>query len=204
MENQKKQNRLLIMFICFVVFQTIGIVCNKIYNYVSYGWVAGSVLMAVVSFFLYYTYRDHTKNVMKPLLGASLMVVLYYEMQTALDLFENFDEYVEYKLDADFFRAYVVLYLLVFVSLLGMNIMHYVINSTHHSSPKKIRLNQYIYVAFMVFVILRGGCLIFLKTSLLDFVGDFCACFADVFFINSVILIETNLDEFRIEREEKA
>ena len=196
--------KLLIMLIMFVIFQ----IASLVFYGLDYGfdlpWTVECVILFTAGILMYSSYRNHTKNVMKPVIGATLAIIMYYNMEIAMDylqsiivIFDNLNGNI-----ADI--VYTVSQIAVFVVLALMNIMHYVINSTHHSSPGKIKFNKFLYVLFVIFSI--ANCVAFLFTTygvnlkVSCFVGNM----ADFFLVSMVVSIEGFLDEFRIEREAKA
>ncbi len=134
---------------------------------------------------LYSSYRKHSKNVMKGMMGALLMA----QLLTSLSYLSSGDA-VGRAL------VYVVLNAALFV-------VHFIINSDHHSSPALIRVNQ---VLFLLMAILNT------VTEVVDIsrIGSFTAAIpliADIFgFIGmmaAVVCVESRLDAYRIEREAK-
>lgn len=203
-KTNKKNGLLLLMAILFIVFQTASIVFDLFEEPFDLAWTMESILMAIVCILMYASYRAHVKNVMKPLLGATLMLILYYNMDWACFYIEEFKDVVEYYSGDIAFIVYIVTQILLFVTLVPINVMHYVINATHHSSPKKIALNKAFYILFAVFTLAQCVCSIFMDAATNDVISMFAGSIADLFMLAMVIIIESSLDEFRLAREATA
>lgn len=203
--NKNKNLLLFLMFALFTVLQTVGIVLYSLGdNEVSLSWVAESALRVIVCFFIYFTYRNHTKNVMKPLLGAILILLLANIIMWAFEDIQYFDYYLENYSSNTALIILIVIEIAEFVVLLAINVMHYIINATHQSSPNKIKLNKLFFIFYIVLVFAESICEICVGTEALIKFGTAIACFADIFAIYMVILVESSLDEYRIEREKIA
>jgi len=200
---EKKSDRdLLLLAILFFVFQTVCLIFNYRFNL---SFLVESVIMAVICFVIYGSYHSHNKNVMKPILGAALAILLYYSIESGFNYFLIFDAMVEYYEGSPAIIFYMIVRILKFVVLIALNVMHYVINASHHSSPNKIKLNKVFFLIYLALLILQAVSLIML------YVGDanqtissIMGTISDGFMVGMVIIIENNLDEFRLLREAKA
>ena len=204
-KNNRKDKLLLLMAVLFIVFTLIG----EIFGYINYGLnlsgIGESVIFVLICLFMYLSYRAHNKNVMKPLLGAALMVMLYIELDWALFYLNYFGELHEWYEPAAAFMAYCFLEFAIAIVLLLINIIHYVINATHLSSPKKIRFNKSLLILYVVLVIGQIiSCFIFYYDSAAFAISEISFCLSSLAMIYMVIVIEGSLDGFRIEREAKA
>ena len=199
-----KSGALLLMAIVYTVLQTVGVVFTVMDGIFDLSWIIQSALMAVLCFVLYFAYRSHTKNVMKPLLGAVLMLLLTYEITSGglyLQSIPAVKALFQVRLAGALFATAQILLLFV---VAGINVMHYVINASHHSNPGKVRCNQLLCDAFIVLLLVQVGCFLFMCPTPVSFVGNGLATLSDVFAMAIVIRIEKSLDDFRIVREEKA
>ena len=204
LDTNRKDKQLLLRFILFVIFQATSVITYTVADCFDLSWTAESLLMAVVCCAVYLSYRSHVKNVMKPLLGATLMLMLYYNMLFALNDIPYLGTTTAIYPNAAAFNASIIFEILLFVTLLLINIMHYVINSTHHSSPGKVTANRVLYILFAVFTFGDCICSLFFGSTALITVSYFCGNIADLFMLATVIIVETSLDKFRIAREAKA
>jgi len=200
---KKTEKRLLLFAILFTVIQFISILFYKLDGYFDLPWTGESVLMAVMTFVMYYSFKNHTKNVMKPMVGAALMLVLYYEMDWALYFISDFENIVLRYENILAFKAYIGCQIAIFILVALMNIMHYVINSTHQSSPKKVNLNTIFYYAYIIVILVEGILCILISETSNSMISNFTGVISDIFFVGMIIIIENTLDEFRINREEK-
>ena len=196
--------KLFLLAVLYTAFQLIGVILTtKIIGF-DLSWVLESALMVIMCFALCFTYRSHTKNVMKPMLGAALMLLLTTELSRGGYYLQYVGQVTKiFAIDAAF-AGFATAQILLFFVVAGINIMHYVINADHHSNPKKVKFNRALCVIFVVLVVVQ--CIYFASVDdpAVLAVGDCLACFADVFALGIVICIEGSLDEFRIAREEKA
>jgi len=78
--NKSDDKKLLILAILFILFEAVGLVIWGVQGIFSLYWTAEIVIMAVVAFMLYHSYRTHNKNITKPLLGATLIWMMLYEL----------------------------------------------------------------------------------------------------------------------------
>ena len=190
------------MFILFAVFRLTSVLFYGIDGHFDLSWTAESILMVIICAALYLSYHYHAKNVMKPLLGAALMLLFYHAMIWALDGIRDFDDYIEEYPDGYVGITYIGLKMAIFLILLFINILHYVINITHHSNPKRIKTNKLLYILFVIITVSQCVCYLFLDSGINNiFITDCSECVADVFMLNMVIVIESSLDGFRMERE---
>ncbi len=207
MENvvdNRPAKKLLAMLLLFVVFQATSIVFYVIDYGIDLTWMVECIILLTAGILMYNSYRNHTKNVMKPVLGATLAIIMYYNMNIAMEYIQNIKIIFEAALGNAACIVYTISQIMVFIILALMNIMHYVINSTHHSSPKKIRFNKILYIFFVAFSIANCVAFFFSITSINTKISCCVGNMADFFLVSMVISIESLLDEFRLKREANA
>jgi len=152
---------------------------------------------AFLGVLLFLSYKRHEKNVMKGLIGAELMWMLYEEVSfCCLVVFEG---------KADFTASLGKLYPF-FSSLKVVNVfavlliflLHFRINAEHRSRPVEIRINQVLNFVMVLCYVLD------ILTQL--FFGEITASqivlmVFKIFLMLMVISIESRLDEYRIIKE---
>jgi len=199
--NQSKQ--LLLMSILFAVFQTGSVITSTINYGLDLEWTIRSIIMMVLCFLLYSSYKSHTKNVMKPLLGATLMLLLVFALGHVCYYYTYLNEFLDCFENPTIFLVFFGSCILKLIAVVVMNVMHYRINSTHESRPKEVKFN---YTVFMIYVLLLAteivAC-IGMASLFTEMISDTLGVFADAFMVAIIILIEKNMDEFKIEREKK-
>jgi len=209
MAEVKKSDNIVLFVLAalYTVLQAVSLVFFAIYEeYYGFDLVltVQSALCAAVCFLLYFSYRSHNKNVMKPLIGAMLMLMLLNDMDAGLTYIEYFNELSDIYPDTKAYMVYCICAIDIFVASVLINIMHYVINLTHHSSPIKITVNKIFYALYIILVLgMTVSCFFFMES------GNELLCYAfnpipRLFRICMVIFIESKLDDFRILREAKA
>jgi len=201
---KRDSEKLLILACIFSVMQAASVVITTNRGIIDFSWIVESVLGIVMSFALYATYKSHVKNIMKPLLGAALMLILTYEVEVGCfyiqDLILCPQDYVGY-VGSTALIGYAIVTILLFLVMLAINVMHYVINASHLYSPKKVKANNYLCIAFIILVCAQGLFIAKFDTGAVAIIGDELGCLCDIFFIGMIIIIENSLDEFRHERE---
>lgn len=75
-----KEKNITICAILFVVFQLVGIVLYLTIGYYGLSWILESLLVVALAIVLDISYKSHTKDVMKPLIGATLILMTDYEL----------------------------------------------------------------------------------------------------------------------------
>lgn len=197
--------KLLLFAILFTAFQLTGIVLTTIISGFQLSWILISAVMAVLCFMMYITYRSHDKNVMKPLLGAALMLMLCYELLNWGGMYlQHFGEVLEYFGKDNVFAVYAITKIVTFFVLAAINVIHYLINYTHHSSPGKVTANRVLCTVFVVLVVIQAVCLSLAEDGIAMIIADCLCAVSDVFMLAIVVNIESKLDAFRIARETEA
>lgn len=136
--------------------------------------------------FLYSSYKKHSKNVMKGLMGAVLMGQLLSAISILSVLILPVESIIV--------GVYLVLSVLFFIS-------HFIINSDHHSKPGFITLNQILCLICAIDIIVWAVLWILEDQSLLSVI---CSVATMVFCIAtaaSIVCVESRLDAYRLDRE---
>jgi len=136
--------------------------------------------------FLYSSYKKHSKNVMKGLMGALLMTMLL----AAINCFSALYSPAEYV----FASIYLGVTAILFVS-------HYIINSDHHSKPGYIKLNQALCIVYALNILAWDSVGLFTSGNLLMIIGCLINIVSCVGVMASVVCVESRLDAYRLERE---
>jgi len=179
-------------FLTTVLMSVIGTIAFTIYclsNYPEYSYIAViMVFNAMSTIALYISYKRHSKNVMKGLVGFILMGLL------ALTITCVFPLEPEQKL-------YTVLSLANLVVVIALCVNHFVINADHHSRSANVCLNQVLlFGTFVLFVAIAGAWIIgatgfFAVLYMIGIpVGSFGVTAA-------IVCVESRLDAYRIDRE---
>jgi len=136
--------------------------------------------------FLYVSYRKHSKNTMKGLMGA----LLGAQMITAIQYLSDITTLVE----CICVPAFAICSGLLFVN-------HFIINSDHHANPKMIFMNQILvgllFLADAVWLISWGVSLhsaVMWVTVVLDVIGS-------LGMTAIIVCVESRLDAYRLNRE---
>ena len=174
----------------FMVSMILAAMCESVYCIFGLLGVYGSslayvqlLIQTVCVFFLYISYRDHQKNVMKGMMGALLMA----QVSTALSFFTSDMELVNIFATGIF--ALLALILLI---------THLIINGDRRANPSMVRLNQIFVVLYALANVLRclPACVDEVST-VMNIIG-ILGCFG----ISSVIVcVESRLDAYRTDRE---
>ena len=174
------------LFLVFIIVLVLGEIYFTVVQVIDYpesmDMILVNLLEVICGVNLYFSYKDHKKNVMKGLMGAVLALEL------SLSIMSLGAEYVS-----------IVNYLAILMAFL-MFLNHFIINKDHHSNPNKIFFNQIVAILYAIVT-----CFGYLE--LLSYVGflDFSHYIADelahISLIGIVICVESRLDMFRQLRE---
>ena len=148
---------------------------------------------------LYISYRLHSKNVMKCLMGALLMAQVIAALSTLTD------EALQLPIAGICYPIFAILSLLLFIN-------HLIINSDHHSNPAMISLNQIVVLLLIINntvlslgMIKYGAPFSSADPTSAQFIFHVICLIIDVIgFIGMttiVVCIESRLDAYRIDRE---
>jgi len=156
-------------------------------------------LVAVMGLFMFKAYKSHQKNMMKGLIGACLMWMLYEEVDFAGAVLVSERSFFISSLEGAY-TFFSILKILNVILILVIFFLHFRINSEHHSRPVEIRVNQILNLQLIVFYAVD------IATQL--FFGEISASQIVLMFFKTVLMfmvisIESRLDEYRIIRETK-
>lgn len=185
--------------ILFVVFE----VLSEIF-YVRSGWfnitytiervfIIGCLITLAVS------YKKHAKNIMKPMMGALLAASFFCDLPLAVDMLSNGQWY--YDNVGDVWAIYEILVIFSLMGYLAILIFHMIINSDHHSSPAKVKINQIIIILVMVVYVGEIIISLFINRSVSFMLAKICCSLANIALLDMIIAIESKLDLFRQARE---
>jgi len=134
----------------------------------------------------YIAYRKHSKNVMKGMIGATLMgyIIMIY---TSFFAYEN-DILIS---------AITVIFMIIFM------VNHYIINSKHHSNPRRVGINQILGLFFAIVLCIEAALLVPDCVNKADTIVQILMCIAQPCAIFCIICIESRIDAYKINRETK-
>ncbi len=172
----------------FALATLIGILSYP--GYLSVGLMVGMVVLGLCLIFLHTSYRKHSKNVMKGLLGALLMAGLIFAIECV-----DADALI---LPVD--KACAPLNIILTVCLF---INHFIINSDHHSSPTMVRLNQILCLLLALVWIVWNVVWACVLPDFSVVIATFAIAVGKVCIYAAIVCVESRLDAYRIEREAK-
>jgi len=143
-------------------------------------------LCALCELFLYTSYCKHSKNTMKGMMGALLMGLL-------LDAIFSLSE-MEIAADKICAPIYAALVTLMFIN-------HFIINSNHHSSPAKIKLNQILVMLLVLVVIVWNAAWSVYTIGDLGMVSQIAGLISFPCMMATIVCVESRLDAYRLDRE---
>jgi len=178
----------LAMVLCAVLGEGLYSVFSLLYDFSRMiSAVIPMIIRILCVVFLFDSYRKHSKNVMKGLMGALLMA----QVLNAITLFGLGDTF-------SLMTASTVVFLLLNLALF---VNHFIINSDHHSSGGNVTLNQ---VIMILLAILNTARVVYLMTVVpgtlvgISFVVDIIGYIG----MSAVIVcVESRLDAYRLQRE---
>ncbi len=144
------------------------------------------LLLAIFLLCVYCSYRDHSKNVMKGLIGSVLTVLLMVSLSYLTEMESLFD-----KMFAPFF--------LVLVATLFVN--HFSINADRHPSPGGILLNQILSCLVAAVYLAWILCELPAATDFTEKIANIVHAVAFPCFIAAIVCVESRLDAYRVSRE---
>jgi len=175
-------------------------------QYYSY-YMFSLFVVIVLLFTLKYSYKAHAKNVMKGLIGALTVSLIYVNADNIFTHIVYAAEYGEYY--GSMYTVSSICDGVIFVCMVLFTINHFMIQANHHSSPKKVEANA-VLNTIVIFAAIAGfvtgeistlghydiaGIILSLANNFLYY-GIFISVFS------CIVRIETRLDYFRIKREE--
>jgi len=135
---------------------------------------------------LYVSYKRHSKNVMKGMMGALLAAQLITAIQYLSELLIPAD-YICYSLFA-------ALSALLFVT-------HFIINSDRQASPRMIRFNQLLVVLLFLNNTAIGIAWLVVDSAPLYFVINIGDLIGFLGMVASIVCVESRLDAYKLDRE---
>ncbi len=180
-------------FLGAVLIAVFGTLFFAVVNWVYFPELRSGLVMDVLSalcvLFLYTSYRKHSKNVMKCIIGALLMLVLVHPISMLASG------------NANGALAFVKVFSVLFAAELFIN--HLIINSDHHSNPANVRFNQSLCIALALCYFACIALTWKYNETALCKCADVVGSVAYACVIASVVCVESRLDAYRIAREEK-
>ncbi len=180
-------------FLAMVLFAVIGEGLYSLLTLIGKPYLIVSLISIIFSAVcvaaLYSTYRKHSKNVTKALMGALLMSQLNIGI-SLLNSAISVGNTVAIILDTVFSLAATVLF-----------INHMLINSDHHSSPAMISMNQ---VLAIIIAVVNTVSSAYWLLSVRDALTITASIFDIIGFIGTalvVVCVESRLDAYRLDRE---
>jgi len=151
-------------------------------DFLHYGWLVTAIFF-VCELTMFFSYKSHNKNVMKGMIGASLMAIIMQGMYSATVAVNSG------------IATCAVLYTIVALLLFAT---HFSINSEHKSRPGSINVNIvfcliFIFVNVVWYIVnvrAEGFSVVTLLTSLIN-----------IGIVLTIVCIEAKLDAFRVNRE---
>jgi len=135
---------------------------------------------------LYISYKKHSKNVMKGMLGALLMA----QMITAILYFSE----ITIAADNICVPIYVILSALLFIN-------HFVINSNRKASPVMITINQIVILLLTVNNTVWGVTWIIAFPNAITFFSSIAVIIGFAGMASVIVCVESRLDAYRLDRE---
>jgi len=171
----------------------LAIICTVLYSAYLLAKLPGMFLCVVSDFVkgvciavLFISYQNHSKNVMKGMMGALLM-----QMFTTFLL--GIGVY-----DSTFLNVLTIIHVVVIALLL---INHFVINSSRNASPAAILLNQLFCILYAVIITCIMVYFFIIDESVLDKLSDVLNAVAAICTAAAIVCVESRLDAYRIDRE---
>ncbi len=177
----------LAMVLCAVIGEGLYSVLSLVNSFSLISSVVPMMIRVLCVVFLYSSYRKHSKNVMKGLMGALLMA----QVLNAITLFGFGNSSVFLTATR---IAFLVLNLALFIN-------HFIINSDHHSSSKNVTLNQVIVILLAVLNTVRVIYLMTFLPGTLSVIRFACDIIGYIGMTAIVVCVESRLDAYRLDRE---
>jgi len=177
-------------FLAMVLCAVVGGVISCLISIICWDTSDQALILTIIKLLcvmaLYISYKKHSKNVMKGLMGALLMAQLTVAINYLSSCYIPADR-ICYPI------------LLILSALLFIN--HFIINSDHKASPAMVRINQLIILAIVLDCV--AICItwsIAYPIPLAIFV-DVLGMIAAIGSYSAVVCIESRLDAYRLDRE---
>lgn len=163
---------------------------TKTTNIVYYLYAALLLLIGPIVAILYYSYVKHNKNVMKGLMPLLLALLFVIDLVAFLDAYLNGEMLEKIVAGANS---------IIDVAII---VVHFLINSDHHSSPILVAANQILLIIYTLLSVVTLFPVIFLSGSIIIGLGSLLTSFAYVALVSTIICIETRIDAFKAKRDE--
>jgi len=178
-------------FLATVLVAIFGTAIKAVANWIAFpetsGLIVIEVLAALCVLVLFTSYRKHSKNVMKCIVGALLMLVLLYSISCLMD--------TNVIIAASIVKAFQVLF------AAGLFITHNLINSDHHSNAGFIRFNQLLCVLIFLCEVVTTGLFMQINVTVLSKVADVIGAIGFASVVAAIVCVESRLDAYRLDRE---
>jgi len=175
-------------FVCSMLY---SISCLVFWNGILASTYASAAILMLINgisvLCLYISYKKHSKNVMKGLIG----VLLYGSFATVCTI--TFPYTNTFALDIICSFALLALTLAILVN-------HFIINSDHKSRKNNIRVNQCLaWLIVIVAIIWPISWIPYLKGIAIIF--QFITSIGIIFIVGTIVCVESRLDAYRLDRE---
>lgn len=183
-----------------------GIVCGIVFYLLS-----GSldlqqpiyIIQGILVFFVYRTYVSHDKNVMKGLMGSLLMELILNELCYIFG-FQRVRIAEEFSQGTLFGVIFLLLELVFFTLQVVLFINHFIINSDHHSSPARIKINRRVLFSLMATVVAQE---VFSIATLSSYtaatvIQQLLWFVLEISTYGFIVCVESKIDEYKAIREQ--
>jgi len=182
-------DRFFLLSVVITVISTVFYTVFCLAVWPEYSYMAAVVITNGISVIgMYISYRNHSKNVMKGLIGFLLSGLLSVTLIATFPL-----EHAN--------TIYNTLSLINVAIVSTLCINHFIINSDHHSRSANVKLNQIL--LFVQFILFIAMAYIWIDgVSGIYYIMYMCGIPMAAFGVtSSIVCVETRLDEFRLDRE---
>ncbi len=180
-------------FLATVLVAIFGVLFNDVVAWIAFPAARSCIIMDVLSVLctlvLYTSYKKHSKNVMKCVIGALLMLILLRPLSTLTG--GAFAESPAFAIVAVFDTLFAV----------ALFISHNLINSDHHSNAGYVSFNQLLSVLIAVCEIVFCGFAISGSDSVLITISYICGALGFAGVVAALVCVESRLDAYRLDRE---
>jgi len=142
------------------------------------------ILMVFCQVGIYISYKKHSKNIMKGLMGAIFMALLISS--------------IIWKISN---RSEIPFHIIDIVFSFGIVLNHFVINSDHMSSPLQIAINQIAATVLAINSIIWAITFFNYCSSVIEFILSIATALGYCCSILFLVCIESRLDAYRLDRE---
>ena len=183
-----------------------GIVCG-----VAFYLISGSpdvqqpiyIIQGILALCVYRAYAAHDKNVMKGMMGALLIELILNELCYIFG-FLRVKIVEEFEMSTVLGVIFVVIEAVFFTLQVVLFINHFVINSDHHNSPAKVRLNQKILFCLMATIVVQEAFSIATLSSYTVYtvIQQILWFILEISTYGFIICVESKIDEYKALREQ--